>query len=153
MLLAVVSLRAVALKGWLLEEILLVELVLLQFYSLKFSFLLLLDKVRLLFGAAVCLITFAVLVFRGSYIRGDKTFAGFHIILMRFVARILLLILRPNLIRAMVGWDGLGLRSYLLVIYYRNFKAYNSGIITVLSNRVGDILILRSIALLISEGR
>ena len=48
----------------------------------------------------------------------------------------------PNLIRILIGWDGLGIRSYLLVIYYRSSKSYNSGIVTMLSNRVGDALII-----------
>jgi NADH-ubiquinone oxidoreductase chain 5 len=63
-----------------------------------------------------------------------------------------LLILRPNLVRLLLGWDGLGLRSYLLVIYYDRSKAYNSGIITVLTNRFGDTLILVRIAYLAVYG-
>merc|ERR1719511_505958 len=53
-----------------------------------------------------------------------------------------LLILSPNLFRILLGWDGLGVSSYLLVIYYRSKKSYNSGIITFMSNRVGDALII-----------
>lgn len=51
-----------------------------------------------------------------------------------------------------MGWDGLGLSSYLLVIYYRRAKANNSGIMTVLTNRAGDGLILIRIAYLITIG-
>jgi NADH-ubiquinone oxidoreductase chain 5 len=35
-----------------------------------------------------------------------------------FVVSIMFLIARPNVISILLGWDGLGLVSYLLVIYY-----------------------------------
>jgi NADH-ubiquinone oxidoreductase chain 5 len=36
----------------------------------------------------------------------------------------------------------LGLVSYLLVIYYQNVKSYGAGVLTVLSNRIGDVALL-----------
>jgi NADH-ubiquinone oxidoreductase chain 5 len=56
------------------------------------------------------------------------------------------------MIRILLGWDGLGLVSYALVIYYQNVKSFNAGILTALSNRVGDVIILVSIALIRSTG-
>lgn len=47
----------------------------------------------------------------------------------------------------LLGWDGLGLVSYGLVIFYQNFKSFRAGIITALTNRVGDVFILGSIFL------
>ena len=73
---------------------------------------------------------------------GDKYYVRFYFLLLRFVISIVLLILRPNLVRILLGWDGLGVTSYLLVIYYSNQKSYNAGLITVLRNRVGDSLII-----------
>lgn len=69
-----------------------------------------------------------------------------------FVLSMILLIISPNLIRILLGWDGLGLVSYCLVIYYQNIKSYNAGMITALSNRIGDVLILISIAWIINFG-
>jgi len=38
----------------------------------------------------------------------------------------------------MLGWDGLGLVSFILVIFYNNSSSLDSGLITVFTNRLGD---------------
>lgn len=58
----------------------------------------------------------------------------------------------PNLITFLLGWDGLGLVSFLLVIFYQNPRSLGAGIITLITNRIGDALIISSIALLIYQG-
>lgn len=63
------------------------------------------------------------------------------------------LIIRPNLVRVILGWDGLGLVSYLLVIYYQNYKSYSAGMLTCLRNRIGDGALLISIGWFLSLGR
>jgi len=72
---------------------------------------------------------------------------------MLFVISIILLIIRPNLIRILLGWDGLGLVSFCLVIYYQNTKSLNAGILTALSNRIGDVAFLIRIAWILNFGR
>jgi len=69
-----------------------------------------------------------------------------------FVVSIILIIFSPNIVRILLGWDGLGLVSYCLVIYYQNMKSLNAGLLTILSNRVGDIAILLSIAWIFNYG-
>lgn len=135
-----------------ISQILFIEINLINIFNIKINFVLIIDLVRTLFILCVRIISLAVLKFRQSYIINDVNFTRFHLLLIVFVLRIGILILRPNLIRILLGWDGLGLSSYLLIIYYRNPKAYNSGIITALSNRVGDVLILIRIALLFIFG-
>jgi hypothetical protein len=58
----------------------------------------------------------------------------------------------PNVISILLGSDGLGLVSYLLVIYYQNVKSYVSGVLIVLSNRIGDVSLLIVIAWIVSFG-
>lgn len=77
---------------------------------------------------------------------GDLFINRFIILVLLFVFSMIIMILRPNLIRILLGWDGLGLVSYCLVIYYQNIKSYNAGILTALSNRLGDVALLISIA-------
>lgn len=58
----------------------------------------------------------------------------------------------PNLVTLLLGWDGLGLVSFLLVIYYQNPRSLGAGIITLITNRIGDALIILSIAILVFQG-
>jgi len=111
-------------------------------FSCGFNFIILMDFYRIVFLFSVILISRSVFTFRNSYMITDKYFNRFHFLLSSFVASMILLILSPNLVRILVGWDGLGVSSYLLVIYYASAKSFNSGMITFLSNRVGDSLII-----------
>jgi NADH-ubiquinone oxidoreductase chain 5 len=83
---------------------------------------------------------------------GDVNINRFIMLVLIFVLSIVLLIVRPNLIRILLGWDGLGLVSYLLVIYFQNVKSFNAGILTALSNRIGDVMLLLSIAWMLNYG-
>ena len=125
---------------------LLVEIRLFNFSFFSVPVNLLLDQWRLIFFITVVLISFSVFIFRKSYIILDINFIRFHLILWLFVTSILLLIFSPGFFRLILGWDGLGLRSFLLVIYYKNYKATNAGILTFIKNWLGDGLILAGIS-------
>lgn len=111
------------------------------------------DFISILFIITVSLVSAGVMIFRGSYIKREKFFSRFLLLVGSFILRIFLLIIRPNLISLLLGWDGLGVTSYLLVIYYQRRKSYNAGIITALTNRLGDVGILLRISLLTPLGR
>lgn len=87
------------------------------------------------------------MMFTLSYISGEYYLSYFVIIVIAFVFSINLLIYFPNMISLLLGWDGLGLTSYLLVIYYINDSSLGSGIVTAMSNRVGDALIISVVAI------
>lgn len=113
----------------------------------------LLDWVISLFIRVVILISSIIMIYRIVYIRSDRNINRFISLLSLFIFSIVLIIASPNLVRILFGWDGLGLRSYCLVIYYQNYISFNSGMVTVLSNRLGDVGLLISIGLVFVYGR
>jgi NADH-ubiquinone oxidoreductase chain 5 len=113
---------------------------------------LLIDWMRSMFIGLVMIISSMVLFYRYSYMAGDKFMVRFIILVYLFVLSMIFLIISPNIIRILLGWDGLGLVSYCLVIYYQNTKSANAGMVTILSNRVGDVAILLRIAWLLNYG-
>lgn len=125
---------------------------LVSFRSIKIIIRILLDWIRLLFIIFVLLISSVVIYYRKRYINSEINLNRFIILVLLFVFSIILLIIRPNIIRILLGWDGLGLVSYCLVIYYQNIKSYNAGILTALSNRIGDVFILMVISWIINYG-
>lgn len=118
----------------------------------SFDYIFVFDKYSLGFSSFVLLISGVVFMYRGFYLEGDKTFNRYLYILFFFVISILLLIFRLNFFGIIIGWDGLGLVSFLLVIYYGNFSSLRSGILTVLTNRFGDIMIVISFFYFFSLG-
>lgn len=116
-----------------------------------FEFPILLDKYSLIFICTVTLISFRVMLFSISYISGDAKLEYFIYIVSLFVLSINFLICVPNLVMLLLGWDGLGLTSYILVIYYQNRKSLGAGMVTALTNRVGDALLILGRAFSIRE--
>lgn len=121
--------------------------------SINIVITLLFDWMSLIFISFVLIISCLVIFYRKEYIQSDYKINRFIILVLIFVTSIMLLIISPNLIRILLGWDGLGLVSYCLVIYFQNIKSYNAGILTALSNRIGDVALLLAIAWILNYGR
>nr|QFO91026.1 NADH dehydrogenase subunit 5 [Trachypenaeus curvirostris] len=113
---------------------------------------LILDWMSLMFLSFVMFISSMVLYYSGEYMAGDKNMDRFMYLVLAFVMSMGFLIISPNLISILLGWDGLGLVSYALVIYYQNEKSANAGMLTALSNRVGDVAILLGISVMFASG-
>jgi len=118
----------------------------------KIPFLILLDYVSVLFLSTVLIISGSVFFYRSGYIEPDKFNSRFSIIVLSFVISMCLIIISPRLVRILLGWDGLGVTSYLLVCYYIRNKRFNARILTAITNRLGDIGILLTISLWMSIG-
>jgi len=102
----------------------------------------LVDEVSTIFAVTVRGISLSVFLYRYGYIKDQKFFSRFHLLLFLFVLSIVLLIFSSNLFFSMLGWDGLGVTSYLLVVYYNNSKSNRAGILTALVNRLGDFFLI-----------
>nr|YP_010987443.1 NADH dehydrogenase subunit 5 [Macrotermes herus]WON65875.1 NADH dehydrogenase subunit 5 [Macrotermes herus] len=110
------------------------------------------DWMSLLFMGFVFIISSLVILYSDDYMFGDLNIFRFILLVLMFVVSMMFLIISPNMISILLGWDGLGLVSYLLVIYYQNVSSYGAGMLTVLSNRIGDVALLMVIAWMINFG-
>nr|ARN59092.1 NADH dehydrogenase subunit 5 [Drosophila melanogaster] len=126
------------------------ELVSLNSMSIVMTFLF--DWMSLLFMSFVLMISSLVIFYSKEYMMNDNHINRFIMLVLMFVLSMMLLIISPNLISILLGWDGLGLVSYCLVIYFQNIKSYNAGMLTALSNRIGDVALLLSIAWMLNYG-
>nr|ALO77019.1 NADH deshydrogenase subunit 5 [Mordellidae sp. GENSP02] len=129
-----------------------VEYSLLNINSTLVVMTLLIDAMSLLFMSFVMFISSMVVYYSKEYMSGDKYINRFILLVAMFVLSMMLLIVSPNLISILLGWDGLGLVSYCLVVYYQNVKSYNAGMLTALTNRLGDVALLMSIAWMLNFG-
>nr|AOY39351.1 NADH dehydrogenase subunit 5 [Nosodendron sp. BMNH 840466] len=129
-----------------------IEYSLLSINSNSIIFVILLDWMSLLFMSFVMFISSMVIFYSKEYMMGDFNINRFIMLVFMFIVSMVMLIISPNLISILLGWDGLGLVSYCLVIYYQNVKSYNSGMLTALMNRVGDVALLIAIAWMMNFG-
>nr|YP_009368774.1 NADH dehydrogenase subunit 5 [Thyestilla gebleri]ARN58019.1 NADH dehydrogenase subunit 5 [Thyestilla gebleri] len=129
-----------------------IELSLLSLNSSMIVMTLFFDWMSLIFMSFVLFISSVVIFYSEEYMFGDLALNRFILLVVMFVLSMMLLIISPNLISILLGWDGLGLVSYCLVIYYQNVKSYNAGMLTALTNRIGDVALLLSIAWMLNFG-
>nr|QYH50536.1 NADH dehydrogenase subunit 5 [Parnassius glacialis] len=132
--------------------ILFLEWEIISFNSMNIVMSIILDWMSLLFMMFVLMISSSVIYYSKSYMSSELNLDRFIILVLLFVFSMVLLIISPNMISIFLGWDGLGLVSYCLVIYYQNIKSYNAGMLTALSNRIGDVMILMVISWMMNYG-
>src|ERR1041384_447323 len=93
-------------------------------------------------GIYACFVTFVGLlihIFSIGYMHGDRSFYRFFAYLNLFMFMMLTLVLADNLLLMFVGWEGVGLCSYLLIGYYIDRKeASDAAKKAFVANRVGD---------------
>nr|URH24708.1 NADH dehydrogenase subunit 5 [Parabopyrella angulosa] len=116
------------------------------------SFIIFVDWMSTLFMVFVFWISGSILLYSAEYMDGDRNSGLFLILLLLFISSMSLVVFSLSMVSIMLGWDGLGLVSFLLVIYYQNPSSVSGATITALSNRVGDGFILLVVALCVDCG-
>jgi len=118
--------------------------------TIKINLILIWDSI--LYSSVIILISANVLKFSKTYIINDPNKLRFTQIVLIFIMSIILLIYIPNIACLLIGWDGLGLTSFILIIYYNNQRSLRARILTILVNRLGDTFILISIITTFNTG-
>ena len=133
-------------------KVILLEWNLISLSQSPIIFTIILDPLGIIFSITVLFISANVLRFSHIYISEEKYQDRFTILVLLFILSINLLIFLPHFIILLLGWDGLGITSFVLVIYYQNSKSLGAGIITALTNRIGDVILLLAIAWTLNQG-
>nr|QUB01596.1 NADH dehydrogenase subunit 5 [Amblyomma maculatum] len=135
-----------------LSHTIVMEYFMISMLNIDFKFYFLFDWMSTVFSAVVTMISGLVVIYSNSYMKNELNKNSFCLMVLLFVLSMLFLILMPNIFMIILGWDGLGLVSYCLVIYYQSVNSYNSGMMTIISNRVGDVMIILAMIFFMNFG-
>jgi NADH-ubiquinone oxidoreductase chain 5 len=123
-----------------------------SFRGFDFVFSFVFDFLSVGFAGCVAMISSVVFMYRMFYMSGTVDIRRFCYLVFMFVVSMFFLVFSGNFFTTIVGWDGLGLTSFCLVVFYNNSVRLDSGLITVFSNRVGDVFFLMSFFLFLEGG-
>ncbi len=116
--------------------------------TLQIPFEFLVDPLSSLFLLIITGIGFLIHVYSIGYMSHDEGFSRFFTYLNLFVFFMLLLVLGNNYLIMFVGWEGVGLCSYLLIGFWFKNNAYNNAARKAfVMNRIGDLGFLLGIIL------
>lgn len=97
----------------------------------------------------VLFISFLVHVYSFSYMSTDPHISRFMAFLSLFTFFMVVLVTADNFIQLFVGWEGVGLSSYLLInFWFTRVQANKSAMKAIIINRVGDLGLCLSIILI-----
>jgi len=103
------------------------------------DFALAMDRLSGTYALFITFVGFLIHVFAVGYMHGEKGFYRFFAYLNLFMFAMLTLVLADNFVLMFVGWEGVGLCSYLLIGYYFERKeAGDAAKKAFITNRIGD---------------
>jgi len=107
------------------------------------------DALTAVMALVVTGVGFVIHVYSVGYMRGDRSYARYFGLLNLFVFSMLLLVMASNMIVLFIGWEGVGLCSYLLIgFWFEKPAAAAAGKKAFILNRIGDAAFLMGILFL-----
>src|SRR6202030_1457464 len=114
------------------------------------SFAFYLDQLSLVMLLVVTGVGFLIHVYSVGYMKDEGGYYRFFSYLNLFMFFMLTLVLANNYLLMFVGWEGVGLASYLLVgFFFLRDAAANAGKKAFIVNRIGDFGLLIALFLMI----
>ena len=108
-----------------------------------------LDSAAALVAIAVGVVALAVQVYSTAYLRRDDRYAPYAAQVSLFTAAMLLVVVAGDLVMLLIGWEVMGICSYLLIGHDRSLpEAPGAAVKAFLVTRVGDVGFLLAIAIL-----
>ncbi|ANF16960.1 NADH:ubiquinone oxidoreductase subunit L [Buchnera aphidicola (Schlechtendalia chinensis)] len=118
----------------------------------RINFGILMDGLSLTMLVMVTCIGFLVHVFSMWYMRLKNDLSNFFAYMNFFIASMVVLVVSDNLVFMFLGWEAVGLCSYLLVgFYYKNSNSNYAALKGFIITRIGDIFLLLSIFFIYRE--
>ncbi|WP_404318768.1 NADH-quinone oxidoreductase subunit L [Malaciobacter canalis] len=97
------------------------------------------DNLAIFMSMFVTFVGWLIHIYAIGYMKGDDGFGKFFAYFNLFLASMLILVLADNPIILFIGWEGVGVCSYLLIaFYYGNKENVIAGNKAFIANRVGD---------------
>jgi NADH-quinone oxidoreductase subunit L len=119
---------------------------------LHVDFTFVLDQLSLVMLLVVTGVGFLIHVYSAGYMADDEGYARYFSYLNLFLFFMTTLVLAGNILLMFVGWEGVGLASYLLIgFWFQKDSAANAGKKAFIVNRVGDFGFLIGIFLLLAH--
>ncbi|KDV03221.1 NADH-quinone oxidoreductase subunit L [Aeromonas sp. HZM] len=116
------------------------------------AFRLSLDGLSLTMLGVVTGVGFFIHLFASWYMRGEEGYSRFFTYTNLFIASMLFLVLADDLLFVYLGWEGVGLCSYLLIgFYYRNPANGAAALKAFVVTRVGDVFLAIGLFVLYRE--
>ena len=109
----------------------------------------LIDSLSAVMMLAVTAFSFVISLYSINYMHNDYSFTRYFSALSLFVFSMLVLVMGNNFVLLFLGWEAVGVCSYLLIgHYYQRASAARAGTIAFIANRVGDAGFLMGIFLI-----